>query len=68
MTVQVTARGSDWVVCLDELRPTRDGNVVCPISETAVELRTCATCHWLEDADQDRFASWSCDPGDASLL
>jgi hypothetical protein len=26
----------------------------------AIPLATCPTCRWLEDADEDRFAAWTC--------
>lgn len=67
MTMKLTMRSPEWVACLDRVRPARDGSVACPISGTAVDLETCATCHRLEDADQDRSAPWSCNADDAAL-
>ena len=66
MTMKLLMRSPEWVACMDRLRPAHDGSVACPISGTAVDLETCATCHRLEDADQDRSPSWSCDAVDAS--
>lgn len=67
MTVKLTPRPPEWVSCQNQLRPVRDGRVACPVGGRAVALEHCATCHWLEDADQDRFASWTCDADDVSL-
>ncbi|MEO8510547.1 MAG: hypothetical protein ABI534_04815 [Chloroflexota bacterium] len=67
MTIKHTPRAAEWVACRDQVRLARDGRVACPIRGTAVDLESCATCHWLEDADQDRFAAWTCDADNASL-
>lgn len=67
MTVKQTPRPPEWVACLGRVRHAHDGHVACPVRRKAVDLESCATCHWLEDADQDRFAAWTCDADTVSL-
>jgi hypothetical protein len=64
MTLKLTPRPPEWVLCMDRLRTARNGTIACPIRRMAVDLASCAGCHWLQDADQDRFMPWTCD-GDA---
>lgn len=57
---------TEWAVCNGARRAAIKGTVNCPIRGTAVGLGGCATCRWLEDADEDRFASWTCTTGESS--
>jgi hypothetical protein len=56
----VGTRPPEWVVCRGAVRPILGGEVICPMAGKAIPLATCPTCRWLEDADEDRFAAWTC--------
>jgi hypothetical protein len=49
-----------WIVCRGSVRHSIEGRVQCPLRELAIALSECATCRSLEDAEDDRFAAWTC--------